>query len=103
MHDRLAAALHPQLAEDGVDVELGGVLADAETLGDALVGETLGEKLENFELARRQGLGQLFRRDGGVVEEEGGEGLVEDQQSLRDGAEGGGQSIAVGVAGEDSP
>src|SRR5262245_11120127 len=103
MHDRLTPALHSQLAEDGVDVELGGVLADAEALGDALVGEALGEELEDFELARGQGLGQLFGWSGGVAEEERGEGVVEDQQSLGDSAEGGGQAVAVGVSGEGSP
>src|SRR3954468_21478107 len=62
MDDRLAAALDTQLAEDGVDVELDGVLADGEALGDLLVGEALGEELEHFALARGQGLGQLFGR-----------------------------------------
>jgi predicted DNA-binding antitoxin AbrB/MazE fold protein len=45
LDDRLAPALHAQLAENRVDVELRRVLADAEPLGDQL-GEALPERLE---------------------------------------------------------
>jgi hypothetical protein len=58
-------------------VELAGVVADAEALGDPLVGEALGEELEHFEITGCQGLGQLFGRSGGVAEEDRREGLVE--------------------------
>src|SRR6185312_16526410 len=68
MHDRLAAALDSQFAEEGIDVEFDGVVADAEALGDSLVGEALGEELEDFALAGCQGLGQIFGRSGGVAQ-----------------------------------
>src|SRR5262245_27883251 len=55
LDDRLAPALDSQFAENGVDVELGRVLADAEPLGDLLVGETLSEELQDLQLPRRQG------------------------------------------------
>src|ERR1700681_1300625 len=103
MDDRLAAALDSQLAEEGVDVELDGVGADSEALGDSLVGAALGEEFEHFALARSQGLGQLFWRYGRVAEEDGFEGFVEGQQALRHGPHGGGQALAICVAGKDSP
>src|SRR5258706_15366615 len=59
LHDRLAPALRAELAEDGVDVELGGVLADPQGLGDAPVRESLGQLLEDLVLARRERFGQL--------------------------------------------
>src|ERR1700704_1768239 len=103
MHDCLATALDSQLAEEGVDVELDGVVADAEALGDSLVGEALGEELENFALAGCQWLGQLFGGGRGVAEEESREGLVEGQQALGHGPHGGGQALTLDVSGEDSP
>jgi hypothetical protein len=103
MHDRLAAALDSQLAEEDVDVEFDGVVVDAEALGDSLVGEALGEELEHFALAGCQGLGQLFGRSRGVAEENRRNGLVECQQALRHGSDGGGLALAVNSAGEDRP
>jgi hypothetical protein len=79
------------------------VVADAEALGDSLVGEALGEELEHFALAGCRGLGQLFGRSRGVAEENRRNGLVECQQALRHGSDGGGLALAVNSAGEDRP
>ena len=59
MHDRLGSRLHAEFAEDGVDVELDGVVADAEALGDLFVGEPAGKELQHFELAMRERLLEL--------------------------------------------
>ncbi len=48
-----------EFAEDGGYVELGGVVGDAETGGDLLIGEAGGEHLEDFALAAGQGLGEF--------------------------------------------
>src|SRR5262249_11311761 len=66
LHDRLAAALDAQLAEDGVDVELDRVVADAQPLGDPLVGEPLAEELEHLDLPWREALDEVRRGWGSV-------------------------------------
>ena len=45
--------------EDAVDVELDGVVGDAEALRDFLVGKAGGEEAQHFALARRQRLDHL--------------------------------------------
>src|SRR3954454_4942279 len=76
LDDRLAAALHAELAEDGIDVELDRVVADAQPLGDPLVGEPLTEELQHLALPRGEVLDEVRRRWGSVAEEGGHEGLV---------------------------
>ncbi len=51
--DGLGAALRAQLAHNGVDVELDGMLADAQLAGDGLVGQPFGQQLQHFKFARR--------------------------------------------------
>src|SRR3990172_12534519 len=62
--DGLSTALGAQLAQDGVDVELHGMLADAQPLSDGLIGQALGQELEHLHLARGQLLGQWHRASG---------------------------------------
>jgi hypothetical protein len=63
-----------QLAADRCDVELHGLVADAEPLRDPLVRETFCEQLEHFDLARRQHF------DPSIVREVRGGG---DQEGIR--------------------
>src|SRR5213076_597953 len=55
LDDGLGPRRGPQLHHHAVDVELGRVVADAEAVGDQLVGQALGEQLDDLALA----LGQL--------------------------------------------
>ncbi len=46
-HHRFGAAACAELAEQGVDVELDGVLADVEPQGDGLVGQSLSQQAQD--------------------------------------------------------
>ena len=54
--DGLGAALGAELGQDRRDVELDGVVADGEALGDGLVGQALGDEVEYLALP----LGQIL-------------------------------------------
>ena len=41
----LRPALRPQFAQDGVDVELDGMLADVQAVSDGFIGETFSQEL----------------------------------------------------------
>lgn len=47
-HHRFGAALYAQLAQDRVDVELGGVFAYAEAVSNGFVGQAFGQKTQNL-------------------------------------------------------
>jgi hypothetical protein len=53
------AAGGAELAEDGGDVKLDGVLRDVQLCGDFLVAKATGEHLENFALARGEWLSEF--------------------------------------------
>ena len=86
MHDGLGSRLDAQLAEDRVDVELHGVVADAEALRDLLVREAAGEKLQHLELAMRERLFQFHFRPS-LRRRGTRDHLVEHRQPFGDGVE----------------
>src|SRR3970040_890597 len=54
VHDGLSPVVDAQLAQDGRHVVLYGLLADAEGVGDLLVGHALGDVVQDLHLAWRQ-------------------------------------------------
>ncbi len=99
---RLGPTGRAELAAERGDVELGGVLADGQRAGDALVRHALGDELEHLELAGREWLG----RAGGCrrwVERVGGDGQAEQDQAAVGGADGEVELGGVGVAAEAGP
>ena len=66
--DGFGAALRAELAEDGVDVELDGMVANPQSLCDGLIGEALGQELQHFQLTRGQILDRAFARVSGWVD-----------------------------------
>jgi hypothetical protein len=51
LYHRLGAALGVEFAEDGVDVEFDGVVADVEAEGNSLVGQPFGQQAQYVEFA----------------------------------------------------
>src|SRR4051812_42408093 len=99
MHDRLAAALDSQLAEEGVDVELDGVVDDAEAFRQFACWGGPGRGAGA--LRSRDVRGSALREERArSVKEDRCEGLVEGKQALGHGQDGGSQVLAVHVAGE---
>ena len=56
----LNAIRRAQLAHDRCDVELHGLVADSQPIGDAFVRQPFGEQLENVDLAVSKGLFEDF-------------------------------------------
>jgi hypothetical protein len=99
-----------EFAEDGVDMELHGVLADTQSKCDGLVGQPLGDKAEDGQLARGQFLdGRLsfsitprfWRRQPGGMGQGRGEGGVKHAQSLHQGGQGSGDLSGIGISAQD--
>jgi hypothetical protein len=58
--DGLGSVRGSELPENGRDVEFDRLVADPETLGDALVRQPFGQKLENVDLSRGERLFESF-------------------------------------------
>jgi hypothetical protein len=102
--DGFRAAGGAELAENGSDVKLDGVLGDAELGGDFLVAEAAGEHLEDFAFARREGLDEFVQ--GTRRHRSGGHGGMDvcgmqHHEPAGDGLQGGGELVGRSIVGQD--
>jgi hypothetical protein len=102
-NDGLGAGLRPELPENRIYVELGGVLADPEPLGDPAVRKALGEELKDLRLAVRELLGEARSRIGDGRQDPLSQGLVQDQEPLGGRPEARGEAGRLDVAEQRAP
>src|SRR5215211_2964160 len=99
---RFGAAGGAEFGEEGTDVELGGVFADAELAGDRLVREPGGNQLQDLTLPRRQWLpgGHHYVGRGPAVDVNTGgddQRRIDDGQTERNPSHGGGKGRRIGL------